>query len=301
MLTRRSLYLVLVFCLSGCGMRNGEVQREPISASVVQEREAQCEEMASAHAEFWTSHDMDTFDQVYTEDIVHDDGDTYIEGAEEVSSMADTVFMFFPRLQTRLRSLYIAGEDCLGVYEYFPLELGGYAFTPEDPLIEIDMFRLRGDWISYWALFENHETIEKQYSDTEVLQRLEQDRMLLERFAQAWSSNKVGDVVDLYAEGATREDLTFAEMNSGRQEIRSAARTYFKLFPEVDWELQMPFLGYHSGLNVAGGIFAIQIGEQSSQACTIEAAVLLSQSDEEIVKESIYYDTDSLLECGWAE
>ncbi|MGD8850106.1 MAG: hypothetical protein PVF18_10310 [Anaerolineales bacterium] len=297
----RWLLGVITLLLTGCGISAGGVQRGPIPASAVLEDQAHCELISRAHAEFWSAHDMDLFDEVYTEDIIHDDGDTPIVGAEDVSSMASNVLMFFPRLQTRARSLYIAGGECLGVYEYFPLNLGGYVFSEEDPLIEVDLLRARGDLIYYWGLFEDHPTIEKQSPDEEDIQQIEADRNLLDTYAEAWSSGEIDQVVNLYANGATREDLMFGERQEGGEEIRSFARAFFKQYPAVTWELETPFSGELSGTQVAGGTFRIQVDEKNSESCAVEAAVLLWTSDEGITEESIFYNADSLIGCSWAE
>lgn len=296
----RRMLGAIALLLTGCGVFAGGAAREPIPASAVQEDQARCETIAGAHAEFWSVHDRDLFDEVYTEDIVHDDGEPPIVGAEDVSSMASNVLMFFPRLQARPRSLYIAGADCLGVYEYFPLSLSGYDFTEEDPLIEIDLLRARDGRIYYWALFEDHPTIEKQYPDEEVLQFLQAERNLLDNYAEAWSSGEIDQIADLYSSDATREDLTFGEQQNGNEEIRSWAGAFFKQYRGATWELETPFGGELSTGQVAGGTYSIRLEGKNSESCAIEAAVLLWRSGEEITKESIFYDADSLIECGWA-
>lgn len=297
----RFLFGVIALLSTDCGVFAGGTQRKPIPASTVLEDQASCETIARAHAEFWSAHDTDLFDEVYTEDVVHDDGEDPIVGAEDVSSMASNVLMFFPRLQTRATSLYTAGEECLGVYEYFPVSLSGYDFTEEDPLIEIDLLRARGDKINYWGLFEDHPTIEKQYPDEEVVYFLLDERNLLDSYAAAWSSGETDQVADLYASGATREDVTFAERQDGIEEIRSFARSFFKQYPAVQWNLETPFSGDISSGQVAGGTYTIRLEADSSEPCAIEAAVLLWRSGQEISRESIFYDADSLIDCGWAE
>ena len=298
---KRVLIGVIALLLAGCGIFDGGTGREPISASTVLEDQTSCEMIAQAHANFWSVHEIDLFDEVYTEDVVHDDGEDPIVGAEDVSSMASNVLMFFPRLQTRVRRLYTAGGECLGVYEYFPLNLGGYDFREDDPLIEIDLLRARDDRIFYWALFEDHPTIEKQNPDEEAMQYLKDERDLLDSYAVAWSSGEMGQVADLYASGATREDVTFGERQDGIEEIRSFARIFFKQYPAVQWDLETPFSGDISSGQVAGGTYTIRLKGKSSESCAIEAAVLLWRSGQEISNESIFYDADSLIECGWAE
>ena len=297
----RFLLGIIAVMMTGCGVFAGGTQREPLPASAVLEDQARCETIARAHAEFWSAHDMDLFVEVYTEDVVHDDGEDPIVGADDVSSMASNVLMLFPRLQTRARRLYTAGGECLGVYEYFPLNLGGYDFTEDDPLIEIDLLRAREDRIFYWELFEDHPTIEKQYPDEEAMQYLKGERDLLDSYAAAWSSGEMDQVANLYGSGATREDVTFGEQQDGIEEIRSFARAFFKQYPSVQWDLETPFSGDISSGQVAGSTYRIRIEEKNSEACVIEAAVLLWRSDDGITKESIFYEADSLIECGWAE
>lgn len=301
MAKNRFWILGVVLILTGCGRQNAGIPKDPIAASTLQQIEAKCEQLASAHAEFWTSHDMDMFEGVYTEDIVHDDGETFIQGAEDVSSMANTVFMFFPGLQATLQDLYVGGEECLGIYDYFPLQLGGTEFTAEEPLIEIDLLRPQGNRIAYWGLFEDHATIEKEYSNADVDQWLEHDRELLERYAEAWSSDDPAQVAALYASDASRQDLMSGDMQSGSGEIRSWARTFFQQFPDARWQLVMPFSGNLSGMPVTGGTYTLRVENQDPETCTIEAAVLLGNSGSEIVKETVFYDAASLVECGWAE
>ncbi len=63
----------------------------------------------------------------------------------------------------------------------------------------------------------------------------------------------------------------------------------------------MPFSGDLSGIQVAGGTYLLRLEQKNSEPCFIEAAVLLWKSGQEISKESIFYDVDSLIECGWAK
>ncbi|MFN2148367.1 MAG: nuclear transport factor 2 family protein [Anaerolineales bacterium] len=293
--------LIITLCLTACGISDSGNPWEPASAPAVRESGARCEKIAAAHAEFWTAHGIERFEGVYTQDIIHDDGGTLLEGAEDVSSMAGTVFMIFPQMQVQTKSLYVADTECLGVFAYFPLKLGGYEFTADDPLIEIDLLRTRDERIAYWGLFESHDTQEKKFIDAEGFQQLEEDRSLLESYAEAWSTKDAQSVVDLYAGEAIREDLTFGERQSGREQIRIYGRAFFKRFPLINWDLRMPFSNDLSGVHVAGGTFTIQSEDKDAQTCTIEAAVLLWTSGEKIVKESVFYTANSLVACGWAQ
>jgi hypothetical protein len=177
------------------------------------------------------------------------------------------------------------------------ITLRGYEFTQDDPLVEIDLLETRGDRISYWTLLYGLDTLEKVGWTGE---RLDEARSLLSSYSSAWSSGDPRIVGDLYAHDAVREDTIFGQRAEGRRAISSFAESFFAWYPGAQWKLLLPFGDGRLQGPVVGGVFALKVSGPSGERCEVQAAVLLKTSDDQIVREALYYGGDSLISCGWA-
>jgi uncharacterized protein YacL (UPF0231 family) len=52
---------------------------------------------------------------------------------------------------------------------------------------------------------------------------------------------------------------------------------------------------------VIGSSYAIEIDDPSGEDCEVMALVLLQILDGKIEQEVLYYEVDSLIQCGWAK
>lgn len=294
MRTKQVLLFAITFSLVGCAAGVKTQPRELPDAEEVSRADGGCQTVAQMEMDAWNSHDIETIRSIFTVDIVHDDGDSYFKGIDEVSEMAATVFIFFPELGNRVTQIFIGDGECLGVYEYWNLELGGVQYTQAAPAIEVDLFEIRDARIAYWTLFDGLATIERRRSADK--EHLKGARDLLESYTAAWSSGDANKVSPLYAQGAVRKDPVFHERQEGREQIRAFAEAFFNWYPNVEWELSLAYNGHVDGLPAAGATYSIHTGEDE---CAISAAVILVMGEGGIVDETIYYDADSLMKCGW--
>ena len=52
---------------------------------------------------------------------------------------------------------------------------------------------------------------------------------------------------------------------------------------------------------VVGSSYRIEVTDTSGEACAVEAVMLLHVLNGKIVQEDLYYELNSLVQCGWAE
>jgi ketosteroid isomerase-like protein len=293
------LLALLVVALASCGVERAVAPREPAPAAEVERTAEAFEAVTSAVVEAWSSGDVDAVRELYTDDIEHHDTSfgAHIVGIVGVVSMASRFMAQYAGMQSRVADRLIGSEDSLDVWELWNITLGGYEFTQDDPLVEVDLLETRGDRISYWTLFYGLDTLEKVGWTGEPL---DEARSLLSSYGSAWSSGDPRIVGDLYARDAVREDTIFGERAEGRGAISSFAESFFAWYPGAQWKLLLPFGERRLHASVAGGVFAITVSGPSGERCEVHAAVLLETSDDQIVHEALYYGADSLISCGWA-
>lgn len=251
-------------------------------------------------AEAWNSHDAGLIKELYADDIVHADRTTgaHIEGIDDVRSMAFGVVTAFPKMATRITGQFIGSNGGLAVTEIGNVQLGGFQFTEDDPIIEVDLLETRGDRISDWTLFYAADTLEKWRAASP--EHLEAASALLSSYGAAWSSGDPSSVGVLYAPYAVREDSVFAESQEGRAAIETYASHFFDWYPGAAWDLVLPFGDSAADPTMMGGIFAVT-PEAQGESCQVLAAVLLEASDGQVTHESMYYEPESLIKCGWVE
>ncbi len=297
---RIALLALLVVSVASCGEERVVTPRELASATEVERIAADSETIISVGVEAWNSGVAETIRAVYTDDIVHHDDTSgmHIVGIEDVAEMATTVMLFFPSYQNRVTDWYIGSEDILAVYEIWNLGLGGYEFTEDDPLVEVDLLETRGDRISYWTLFHGLDSLEKRSKATP--ERTEEARAILSSHGSAWSSGNPRIVGDLYTSNAIREDTLFGERLEGPEHIRSFAESFFAWYPGAQWNLRLPFGDGQGESPVTGGTYVISVSGPGGQSCEVHAAVLLKTFEDQIVHEALYYEPESLIRCGWA-
>lgn len=300
MSVRRLLIGLLILGLGACGGNEPVAPRQPASADEVRQLADDFNAVANMQVEAWNSYDTQSIRTAYTDDIVHLDGasEARIEGIDKVASMASQVFTFFPKMTSQVTDQFIASDSGFAVTDISNVALGGYRFTEDDPIIEIDRFETRGDRISTWTLYYAVDTLQK-WGPTSP-ENLDAAESLLSSYRSAWSSGKPSSVGDLYAPDAVRQDTIFNERQEGRTAVESFARSFFAWYPDATWDLILPF-GNGADEPTTGGVFAVTPDPAGQGACKVMLAVLLESSDGLITQESVYYEPDSLIACGWAQ
>jgi len=285
-LTTLIVVCLVIISLAGCTGKKESV-RTPLSISEVQALSSAFEKVVTAENDAWNSHDFDAIQQIYTEDVVHFDGQPMYTGIDEVMGMARKTLQDYPEFKGRMADTFIGRADGIVVWEYWNV-LG---YTQAHPIVEYDLVQTREERISYWRLFYFPRFM--AYLNTPV------DNTLVEDYASIWSSADPTTVAALYAEDGVKEDTLFGETSTGRAAIESFAANFFAWYPGAKWTLLEPFSEQTPGI-MKGGIYSIQVTDSSGNPCEVRAAVLLTPSGKEIQKENIYYNAESLIAWGWA-
>jgi ketosteroid isomerase-like protein len=131
--------------------------------------------------------------------------------------------------------------------------------------------------------------------------RFDEARSLLSSYQSAWSSGDSIRVAELYSNDAVRTDTLFHEKQEGQEAITSFAESFFAWYPDALWILLQSFGEWQGESPIIGGTFAVEVTDSANQTCEVLVAVLLQASEGKIAHESIYYEPDSLIKCGWAK
>jgi ketosteroid isomerase-like protein len=267
---------------------------------------AQSAELISTVARMNYEEDMPVIDEtamltLFTEDIVLVD-ETFADGAAGITKltrMANNINIFFPKLDTEVVDTFIAADEGLAIYRMWNLDLKGYRFTPDDPLLGADLYQVRDRHIWHWDAFYGADTISKFERGNQ--ERAGEMNALLTAYGQAWSAGSETAVGHLYAPDALRIDKMFGENQQGSQAIIAYAQTLFDRFPGMVWQLEHAFGDGKGSQPVTGGIWNILIEDAGGTACELRSAVLLQEAGGMIKNERVFYEPQSLFRCGWAQ
>ena len=300
---RMILYTVFsIAALTACTKASEVPPREPISAAEVEKIALAVETMTNAKVEAWNTGDFEAIQALFTDDIVFTNatlGDHLI-GMDEFMGMARAFVQYFPSLRRQVTNHFIGLEDSLATYDYWGFSLEDYWFTQDDPFLWVHLSQTRGDRYSSWTLLEGLESIEKSgwYVDRG---RLDEARSLLSSYSSAWSSGDQGIVGKLYADSVIRKDTIFRESQEGSEAVSSFAKLFFTWYPGAQWTLLQSFGEWWGESPLIGGTFSVEVTDTAKQPCEVLVAVLLQASAGKISHETLYYEPDSLIKCGWVK
>lgn len=298
------LFLIYILLLSACNpsTNNSPLVREPLSSEEITQRAEAFEAVVAKNAEAWNAKDIDTIQAVLTDDIhfVDVSGGDNLKGTSQVITMARVFCNFFPDLQRKATSHYIGVEEGVAIYDYWGWRIGGKEYTPEDPWIYAFLYKTQDDLISEWNLFEGIEELETHFlSESASVET----RSVISSYASAWSSGEPKSVAAMYAKDAVHRDSLFKESQQGSKAIKAFAESFFTTYPDATWT-PMEMFGekkFRDKPQAVGSSFNIEVTNPSGIPCDLEAVVLLYVLEGKIIQEDIYYEPDSLIQCGWAE
>jgi len=293
--------LTFAFLLSGCDETFVEPRKPLSSAEITQKAEA-FEAITAANAEAWNDKDIDAIQAILTEDIHFVDvsfGDD-IKGIEDVTDMARYMCNIAPDLQRKTTRHYIGVDQGVAFYDYWNMWNPFTGYTPEKPWIYVFLFETQGDLISYWRLFEGFEILDKHFINDTAANDLQ---AMIAAYTSAWSSKDSEIVSDLYAKDAIRQDTLFGESQKNRSSIKNFAESFFTWYPNAQWTTLEIFgeRAYLDKPQVVGSSFKIQVIDATGKVCKVEAVVLLHVLEGKIIQEDLYYEPNSLIQCGWAK
>ncbi len=296
------MIVTLAILLTGCQLvpTPSPTPRPPLSLSELERTSSAFESLASAEVKAWNTRDNQLIRTIFTEDAVMRDRtySDFVTGPDEIIRLIVSVASFGSKWEAQLKDSYIAKDEGITVSDLWNLGLGGYAFTQADPMVEVDRLKISDNHITNWTLFYGLDSIEKTHRATS--ERLEEARALLSTYQMAWSSGDPQVVGALYSSDTVREDTLFGERQEGQAAIRSFAKSYTGWYPGVLWDLSLAFGEGQGDSPVTGGLYTVQATDLEGQPCIVQVAVLLQTSENLISHETIFYEPQSLIRCGWA-
>lgn len=300
-----SMMLIFTLLLSGCTEEIMDA-RQPLSAVDITQFRESFSALTDANRDAHNAEDLDAIQALFTEDMLFEDrtfGD-HLVGIKAFMSMTRRMFQFFPGFQWKTTGYFIDGEKLLTNTEFWEMSWTGNPedkYTEEDPFIHVFLFEREGDLISSWRLFYGWEFLQDngQISKTEA----EEMKSLLNAYTAAWSSKDLKAFTELYAKNAVRNDPLFDKRQEGIKDIKAYAESFFTLYPNANWT-PLEIFGerlYRDKPQAVGSSFKIEVTVPSGETCEIEAVALLHVFEGKIIQEDLYYEPDSLIQCGWAE
>jgi len=290
------LMVGFILSLSACA---GAQALKPLDAAEVTSLRDSCEALYQKHMEAWDSRDPENFRQIYTDDVVHVDGDPANTGVYGLIDVGRVMFEVFPDWQMEAGDTYISKNQCLGTW----LNWGVFGFSQDDPGIEYDWMETRENKISYWRMFYD----QKFHQAIENADLVNDD--FLQNYASAWSSGDPDTILKIYASDAELDDSLFGFSIAGQEAIGDYASRFLATSSEASWDILDPFSEslpsnrYKDEHPYAsqGAVYAIQVEGADGNPCEIRAVVILTPNGDGLIQtQNIFYEAETLVACGWA-
>jgi steroid delta-isomerase-like uncharacterized protein len=123
--------------------------------------------------------------------------------------------------------------------------------------------------------------------------------LLWERWAAAWSSHDMDQVLPLYTDNSVHEDVTIGAVKHGKEEIRAFGHDFISGFPDFKIEMTSGFVAgdFGAGEWIMTGTHA---GDRpgrpaSGKAISVRGASIAELRDGKIRRVSDYWDMATLL------
>ncbi len=286
-------FIVLAVAITGC--QQPTPSPRPLLAEEVKMLSAGIEKVSSAYIDAWNKHDTNLMGELMTDDIAY-----YEAGNSPMFTYkGDMIFLNnyvlagAPNFGGRQLETFIGREDGFDIWEMWNWS----GSTQENPYHGYDRYVLKDGKISAMYLFWGSEVFERLLTPS---QGSTFDPQPLQDYATAWSSGDPEAVAGLYVPESVRQDSIFKEKQQGISAIKDFATSFFTWYPGVSLELFQTFKLGDSDPVVSGGVYAIHVADQAGKPCAVRAIILLETSQKKIINETLFYNGESLITCGWA-
>jgi hypothetical protein len=197
----------------------------------------------------------------------------------------------YPYYEIRLSDTYLSRHEGFIVADSWNWEPYPTAetWTKDHPLTEYYWVSFFEGKISKWQVMYGQELHTAAGSPL--------DQRILQDYAAAWSSGNPESLAELYTTGAIRQEPLLWENKYGTAQIVAFANKFFSEFPGARLELLQSFGEFPDATHI-GGIYAIHV-QKPRKTCAVRALVVLESEDEKISKEWVFYQPDTLFDCGW--
>jgi hypothetical protein len=296
-----------IILLLGCARSSQLPAREPASAAEVERIASVFDAVYAAADKAWLERDFNAARSFYTDDVVFTEvsmGD-HFSGLDRLIDMQSNFFKYIgPDFTYRVTDSFISKNDSLATTDNWGFSIGNNQYTQDDPFLFVGRFEMRGNRISSWTIYEGAEYKNSEWMFSKGQSdegQFDEANLLLSSYGTAWSSGDPSTVSALYTDNVIREDTIFGEHQEESTAITSFAKSFFNWYPGVQWTLHQVF-GEWAGVSpTIGGTYKVEVSDATNQPCEVLVAVLLKASEGKITNESLYYEPDSLIKCGWAK
>jgi ketosteroid isomerase-like protein len=276
--------IIIMMAFAGCQQQASST----VSSDEVKKLADELDQLLNKEVQAENSHDLDQVRQVYTEDIEVYDSNEQCKGLQCMVDAADWVFTNAPQFSAQGIDTYISGED-----GFLQQDWRNFSAVKENPIIHyFDWVTPRDGKISYRRSFVS--------SDFFTSRDMPFDPTILNDYSTAWSSGDAQTVAALYNADAVREDTLFGENQQGSTAVKEFAADFFNKHPGISLELIQP-IGENGEVKTLGGVYAMHVTDQNGKPCDIKALIVLEPDNGKISKETVFYQPDSLIACGWAQ
>jgi ketosteroid isomerase-like protein len=276
--------IILMLVSTGCQQQASRT----VSADEVKKLSTVLDQLSDKAIQAYNSHDLDQVRQVYTEDVLVYESNEKCNGVDCMLHTADWIFSNAPQFGIQKRGdAYISGED-----GFLQQDFLNFSAIPENPIIHSFVWvKPQEGKASYWRSFVS--------SDFFTSREMPFDPTILNDYTTAWSSGDAQTVADLYNTDAVREDSLFGENQQGSSAMKDFAADFVNKYPGISLELLQSF-GETGEVKTLGGVYAMHVTDQNSKPCDVQALIVLEPNNGKISKETVFYQPDSLIACGWA-
>jgi len=272
------------------------IPRPPLSAEEVKTIATEFERVSKAHIDAWNKHDVGLITQLYTDDIKYYEQGNYPNGTgiSEMVDLINNVFSGNPDYAASIKDTFIGREDGFIYYKMW-----NWAERPkESPLLSFDQYKLReGKIAEYWIFWDA-----KAVKDLNLTwPGAEFDPKQLQNYASTWSSGDPEAVASLYSPYVERQDTLFGYDQQESNAVKGFAADFFAWYPGVRLELLDSFKLRYSDPILMGGMYAFHVSDHAGKPCDVRAIILIKLLRDKIKNEWLFYNSDSLIACGWAK
>ena len=206
-------------------------------------------------------------------------------------NQAKTFSLTYPDYRARLSNAYLSRHEGVFVadsWNWEPLPTGE-SWTEDHPLTEFHWLTFDEGKISNWQVMYGQEF--------RSAAGLSLDLKILQDYASAWSSGNPENVAQLYTPDAIRHEPLLWGDQSGSPAIKEFANNFFTEYPGARLELLHSFGDLSGGIQI-GGVFAIHL-QEFWRTCDVRAIFVLKPDHNKIAQEWVFYQGDTLFNCGW--
>jgi SnoaL-like domain len=287
-------FITITLVFTGCKQQTN--LRPPLSAEEVKTISAEFDRVSNAFIDAFNRHDTDLISQLLADDITYYEvgSSPQYTGLRQYISLAKLFLASSPDFEGRQLETFIGREEGFDIWEQWNFRLS----TKENPYLGYDWYLLKDGKISSMGLFWGYDVYVRDFIPN---MGATFDQKPLQDYASAWSSGNPGTVTSLYSTEVIRQDTLFHENQQGSLAIEEFATHFFNWYPGVRMEFLKSFMLAESKPIKMGGVYAIHVSDQAGQPCAVNAVILLEIAEGKIINERLFYNADSLIDCGWAQ